>query len=125
MQIGLTVDEVANKKRDRDVTSYEKRKENLEDICKTYANIYDTSYEIVPIEDAKTRAIESSADYIVLSPEQKTHIRATEINLERLKSDKGRLQIIDAPLVKDYTGAKISSTNIINGQIDRHGDKTE
>lgn len=121
--IGVTSDKIANASRNRIVTKFERRVEELRDVCKTYENIYDTSFEITKIQDSKSNAVEIDADFIVLAPEQKTHERAAEINLERVKKGKDRLQIIESPLVSDYKDRKISSTRIIKGNIDTHGDK--
>lgn len=121
--IGVTSDRKANNAREREVTPFEERVEALRDECKTYENIFDASFEIAEITDDYNKAIESDADFIVLSPEQKTHERATKINLERVKSGKDRLQIIEAPMVEDYEGNKISSTRIYHNQIDCHGDE--
>lgn len=123
MYIGVTSDEIANKTRDRTVKEFEKRVSEVRDVCKTYENVYDASFDINKINDAKSSAIEKDADFIVLSPEQKTHERATEINLERVKKGKDRLQIIECPVVTDYQDRKISSTRIINFEIDKHGNK--
>lgn len=123
--IGVTSDDKANKPRERDVTPYEDRVKSLEEECKTYQNIFNATFEISKITDDYSKAIESDADFIVLSPEQKTHERATKINLERVKKGKDRLQIIEAPMVEDYEGNKISSTRIHHDEIDSHGDELE
>lgn len=121
--IGVTSDEVANAARDRTVEEYEKRVERLRDECKTYQNIFDASFELNKLTDPLETAIEADADFIVLSPEQKTHERAAEINLERVKMGKDRLKIVEAPLVRDYEGNKISSTRVVNGEINEHGEQ--
>lgn len=123
--IGVTSDDKANEPRERQVSPYEERVRNLRDECKTYENIFNATFEIARITDEYAKAIETDADFIVLSPEQKTHERAAEINLERVKRGKDRLQIIEAPMVEDYEGNKISSTRIHRGEIDHHGDQME
>jgi pantetheine-phosphate adenylyltransferase len=121
--IGVTSDEKANASRDRDVASYDERVERLRDECKTFANIHEANFTIERIVDNYKKAIETDADFIVLSPERKTHERAAKINLERIQNEKDRLQIIEAPMVTDYKDRKISSTRIRNGEIDVHGEE--
>lgn len=121
--IGVTSDEKANGARDRTVTPFEERVAALREECKTYENVFNASFEISKITDNYAKAIESDADFIVLSPEPKTHERAAKINLERVKDGKDRLQIIEAPMVTDYEGNKISSTRIHKNEIDEHGDE--
>lgn len=123
--IGVTSDILANKNRDRPVTPFKERVERLEDECKTYQNIFNATFETVKIEDPLRLAIDSDADFIVLSPEHKTHERAAKINLKRVQQKKNRLKIIEAPFVQDYQEQKISSTRILNGEIDEHGDEVQ
>lgn len=119
--VGVTADQIANTTRERTVKQFENRSKNIQELCKTYQNIFNATFEITKISDPKTVAIESDADFIVLSPEHKTHERAAEINYERVKQKKDRLQIIEAPLVEDHKDRKISSTRIVNNEIDNHG----
>jgi len=121
--IGVTSDEKANEARERDVNPYWERIENLHDVASSFRNIYDTDFSTTEITDNYQLAIDVDADFIVLSPEQKTHERAAKINLERIREGKERLQIIEAPMVEDWQGRKISSTNIVNNEIDIHGHK--
>jgi len=121
--IGITTDTKANKSRERDVNPYTERVNTLEDSCKTLANIHDTKFTINPISDAFDAAIKADADFIVLSPEEKTHARASKINTSRIERGKNRLQIIEAPMVTDYDGRKISATRIANNEINTHGEK--
>lgn len=123
--IGVTSDEKANEAREREVRPYEERVEQLRDECKTYRNIFDADFEIAKISGPYSKANNEELDFIVLSPEQKTHERAAKINLNRVQEGLDRLKIIEAPMVTDYEGNKISSTRIINGEIDDHGDKVE
>lgn len=120
--IGVTSDEIANESRDRTVAEYEERVSKLKDVCKTYKNIFNCSFEIKKIDDPTSTAVTAFADFIVLSPERKTHERAAKINKERVKEDRNRLQIIECPMVTDHKERKISSTRIRNKEIDVHGD---
>lgn len=121
--VGITSDTKACKSRERDVKDFFLRQADLTDACKTFENLYDCSFDIVKIENNYGAAIERDADFIVLSPEKKTHERAAKINSERVLHGKNRLQIIEAPMVTDYKGRKISATRIRSGEIDMHGDE--
>jgi len=121
--VGLTSDEFAQDSRNRNVSEFEKRRDILTDSCETYSNIYNTTYEVNRIQHPLKPALETDADYIVISPEEKTQERVIEINNKRIRSGKDRLQVIEAPMVSDYDGRRISATRISNGEIDKHGRK--
>lgn len=120
--IGVTSDEKANSSRDRDVSSFTERTQRVEDFCKTLENVYNCTFEIDEITGPYDKAIHASADFIVLSPEPKTHSRAEQINDEREENDLNRLRVIEAPYVTDYQDRKISATRISNGEITKHGE---
>jgi pantetheine-phosphate adenylyltransferase len=121
--VGITSQEKAESGRDRMVTDFGVRKASVVDACKTLGNIHDTEFETTKIVDNHGGAIErDELDYIVLSPEQKTHERAMRINLERVQQGLDRLQIVECPKVTDFRGEKISATDIRNGLINRHGE---
>lgn len=123
--IGLTTDDRASDPRERDITPIKERFSNLKDICLTYSNIFNCDFEIKKIDNSYGGAVDTNADAIVISPEEKTLDRAREINKKRTNNDLDRLQIIQAPMIRDYKGRKISSTNIHNNEIDKHGRKVE
>jgi len=123
--IGVTADEKANGARERNVSSYEKRVSTVRDFCKTLENVYDCTFQIDKITGPYDKAIHANADFIVLSPEPKTHSRAEQINDEREENDLNRLRVIEAPYVTDYNNRKISATRIANREIDTHGEKIE
>lgn len=122
VKIGVTTNEFAQERREREVAPIEQRKGRLEEVCRTYENVYDASFELINIEGAYDAAIESDADFLVISPEEKIQRRAGEINKKRVEKGKQRLQIIDAPMVLDHEGRRISATRVRNGEIDEHGD---
>lgn len=122
MFIGVTSDDKANTAREREVRPYMDRVNELHDAAMTCKNIHGTDFSITEIKDNYKLAVQKeSADYIVLSPEKKTHERAAKINEGREELGYDRLQIIEAPMVTDYQDRKISSTRIVNGEINRHG----
>lgn len=119
--IGITSDTIANDARNRTVTPYEQRAARVRNACRTYENIFNATFTINEIDNPHDVAVQSDADFLVISPEHKTHERAAKINLDRVQNHDGRLQIIEAPMVEDYQGNKISSTRIVNNEIDTHG----
>ena len=121
--IGITSNEKANSARERTVSDFETRKENVREECLTLQNIYNATFELVKIKDGFELATTSEADFIVLSPEKKTHERALKINNAREENGLNRLQIIEAPMVESDVSDKISSTDISNDLIDIHGHK--
>jgi pantetheine-phosphate adenylyltransferase len=124
--IGVTSDQRAEEARERSVRPYWERIEELHAEAEVFANIYDCHYSTTEIDNGiDLAANESKADFIVVSPEAKTHERAQAVNEARVANDYDRLQIIEAPMVTDYKGRKISSTNVVEGEIDRHGNKVE
>lgn len=122
VRVGLTSDILANQSRKRDVKSYDKRYEELLDVCKTYSNIYNTEFEIVKIENAYGTSVSIEADFIAISPEKKTKKRTKKINEIRQSEGMDKLRVIETPHVKDYEGERISSTKIRSGEINRHGE---
>lgn len=124
IRIGVTADNIANDSRDRTVKPFSKRVANLEEACKRYENIFDATYEISKIKNPIEPALDPAIDFIVLSPESKTHERANKINEKREEQGMDRLKIIEAPMVTDHNGEKISSTKVIAEKINRHGEKS-
>lgn len=123
IRIGITSDSFANEKRKRDVSEFSERKSELVEACKTYKNIYNTTFHVVEITGAYDEATESDADFIAISPEPKIQSRVNEINRMRVESGGNRLRIIETKHVTDYKGRRISSTRIRRGEINRHGEK--
>lgn len=119
--VGVMADEQANEARERDVRPYIDRKADVEEVCATFANIFDTLYRVVSVDDGVQMAIDAEADVMVVSPEEKTQERATEINRARVLNGDSPLQLLIAPTVTGVHGEKISSTRIRNGEIDEHG----
>ncbi|MCX6695200.1 MAG: pantetheine-phosphate adenylyltransferase [Candidatus Altiarchaeota archaeon] len=103
--IGLTSDDFARRFKTKKITSYAKRKRELEKFIKTLK----TPYEVVEINDIYGIAtIDPGLDSIVVSDE--TLLRAEEINTIRFKKTLPRLTIIVVPLVLDSKGRPLSSS---------------
>jgi len=122
--IGITTDERANESRFRDVISLPKRKYAVRDECKTLRNVFGSDFEITEIDSAEDVVLEIDADYIIMSPEDKVQERVERINEKRRDNGRDTLEGIEAPLVTDCYGEKISSTMISLGKINEHGEKT-
>ena len=122
--VGLTSDALAPKTRavDRPVRDYEKRKAALESELEPLAAAHDREFEIRTLSEPTGIATEPTFDTIVVSPE--TVEGAERIN--ELRVDDGldalEIEVVDHVMAED--GERISSTRILNGEIDRHGNLT-
>ncbi|MFC7114872.1 phosphopantetheine adenylyltransferase [Natronoarchaeum sp. GCM10025703] len=122
--IGLTSDDLAPKTRDenRYVRSYEERKADLEAELEEYARRYDREYEIRTLSQPTGIATEERFDCLIVSPE--TIDGAERIN--ELREQRGidplRIEVVDHVYAED--GEIISSTRIVNGEIDEKGNLT-
>ncbi len=122
--VGLTSDELAPKTRnaDRFVRSYEDRYEELEAELQRYAEEYDRAYEIRELHEPTGVATEPGFDVLIVSPE--TERGARMVNDERRESGLEPLEVEVVDHVYAEDGEIISSTRIVNGEIDEHGNLT-
>lgn len=122
--IGLTSDELAPKTRseDRYVRPYDERRADLADELDAFSEEYDREYEILPLDDPTGIATEARFDYLVVSPE--TVDGAQRINELREERDIDPLSIEVVDHVRAEDGEIISSTRIVRGEIDEHGNRT-
>lgn len=122
--VGLTTDELAPATRrvDRHVRSYEERERDLRAELSELAAEYDREFEIRCLEEPTGIATNPGFDAIVVSPE--TREGAERIN--EIREERGlpplRIEIVDHVPAED--GKRISSTRIVRGDIDRHGNLT-
>jgi len=122
--VGLTSDELAPRTRreDREVRSYEERKRDLEAELSEYADKYDRDYAVRELAEPTGIATEPQFDVLIVSPETKTGgKRVNEIRRER-GHDELDVEVVDHVYAED--GEKISSTRIVRGKIDEHGNLT-
>lgn len=119
--IGLTTDGFAHKLRggSRYVRPYETREADLADELHRYARRHGRSFEIRPLETATGIATEPQFTDLVVSPE--TVGPAERINELRGAEGIDPLEIHVVDHVRDEAGGIISSTRIVNGEIDPHG----
>ena len=122
--VGLTSDSLAPKTRavDRPVRDYETRKAALAEELEPVAATHDREYTIRTLTEPTGIATEPKFDAIVVSPE--TVAGAERINERRVDDglDPLEIEVVDHVMAED--GERISSTRILNGEIDRHGNLT-
>jgi pantetheine-phosphate adenylyltransferase len=122
--VGLTSDELAPKTRhvDRYVRPYEERKRDLEAQLAECATEYDREFEVRKLEEPTGIATEPQFDVLIVSPEtMEGGERINEIRRER-GYDPLRIEVVDHVPAED--GKRISSTRIVRGEIDEHGNLT-
>ncbi|MCD2199565.1 phosphopantetheine adenylyltransferase [Halobacterium sp. KA-4] len=122
--VGLTSDELAAQTRsvDREVRPFEERKRDLEAELDAIADDYDSEFEIRKLEEPTGIATEPTFDVLVVSPETKvTGERINDIRTER-GLDPLDIEVVDHVRAED--GDIISSTRIVQGEIDEHGNLT-
>ncbi len=122
--VGLTSDELAAQTRsvDREVRPFEERERDLEAELDAIAEDYDSEFEIRKLEEPTGIATEPKFDVLVVSPETKaTGERINDIREER-GLDPLDIEVVDHVRAED--GDIISSTRIVQGEIDEHGNVT-
>jgi pantetheine-phosphate adenylyltransferase len=122
--IGLTTDELAAETRhiDRYVRSFEDRKRDLSAELADIATTHDRAFEIRALRTPTGIATEPGFDALVVSPETRDGgERINEIRRER-GLDPLDIEVVDHVTAAD--GERISSTRIVRGEIDRHGNLT-
>jgi pantetheine-phosphate adenylyltransferase len=122
--IGLTSDDLAPKTRhvDRYIRPYEERKRDLAAELETYAEETDHEFTVRTLEEPTGIATEPQFDALIVSPETKEGgERINEIRRER-GYDPLRIEVVDHVPAED--GKRISSTRIVRGEIDEHGNVT-
>ena len=122
--VGLTSDELAPKTRhvDRHVRSFDERKRDLEAELAAIAEDYDREFEVRVLHEPTGIAVEPKFDVLVVSPETKDGgERINEIREER-GLDPLDIEIVGHELAED--DGIISSTRIVKGEIDEHGNLT-
>lgn len=122
--VGLTSDELAPKTRheDRWVRSFDERKRDLEAEFEPLAAEHGRSFEVRELTEPTGIATEPEFDALIVSPETRDGgERINEIRRER-GFDPLRIEVVDHVPAED--GDRISSTRIVKGEIDEHGNLT-
>lgn len=122
--IGLTSDSLAPKTRhkDRPIRPYEVRREELAEQLDSFSTEYDREYEIRKLEKPTGIATEPQFEVLIVSPETKTG--GKRINEIRRENGRNLLDIVVVDHVYAEDGEIISSTRIVKGEIDEHGNLT-
>lgn len=122
--VGLTSDELAPRTRhvERYVRPFAERKRDLEAELARFAEEYGRDFEIRELTEPTGIATEPGFDALIVSPE--TAEGGARIN--EIRREKGRdpleLVVVDHVVAED--GERISSTRIVQGEIDEHGNVT-
>ena len=122
--VGLTSDELAPETRhvERYVRPYEQRERDLDAELRRLAEKHGREYEIRKIDDPTGFAPEPQFDAIVVSPETETGGK----RINEIRRDNGDdpldIEVVDHVYAED--GEVISSTRIVRGEIDDHGNLT-
>jgi pantetheine-phosphate adenylyltransferase len=122
--VGLTSDDLAPKTRheDRYVRPFPDRKADLEAELGPLAAEFDREFEVRELTEPTGIAIEEEFDALIVSPEtQDGGERINDIREER-GFDPLRIEVVDHVAAAD--GERISSTRIVKGEIDEHGNVT-
>ncbi|SEV82021.1 phosphopantetheine adenylyltransferase [Natrinema salifodinae] len=119
--VGLTSDELAPKTRsvDRNVRPFDERKAALADELEAIAADYDREFEIRKLTKPTGIATEPQFDYLIVSPE--TREGGDRINEIRRERGHDPLEVVVVPHLLADDGDIISSTRIVQGEIDEHG----
>lgn len=122
--VGLTTDDLAPQTRaeDRYVRPYEEREADLAEELESLAATYDREFEVRPLAEPTGIASEEDFDVLVVSPETVEGGRRINEVRKEAGRDPLELEVVDHVLAED--GDIISSTRIINGEIDEHGNLT-
>ncbi|NHX36225.1 MULTISPECIES: phosphopantetheine adenylyltransferase [Halolamina] len=124
LTVGLTSDELAPETRhvERYVRPWEDRKRDLEAELEPLAEEYGREFEIRRLDEPTGIAVEPQFDALIVSPETREGgERINEIREQR-GHDPLRIEVVDHVPAED--GERISSTRIVTGEIDRHGNRT-
>ncbi len=116
--IGLTGDELAEKKNKKIINDYSKRFESLTNVIKM--KFPNSSYIISKLEnDFGPAAIEGKVDALIVSEE--TSNKGEILNTLRKKRNLPPVEIVMVPMVLAKDGSKISTSRIKNSEIDTEG----
>ena len=122
--VGLTSDDLAPNTRhdERHVRSFDARRADLSDELAELAPAYDREWAVRELSEPTGIATEPQFDALIVSPETETGGK----RINEIRRDRGLdpLQLEVVPHVMADDGGIISSTRIVNGEIDEHGNVT-
>lgn len=122
--IGLTADSLAPKTRheERYIRPFERRKAALEAELSDLAVKFERDFEVRKLTDPTGIATEAQFDALTVSPETKDG--GERINEIRVKHGHNALRLVVVDPVFAEDGERVSSTRIVKGEIDEHGNLT-
>ena len=122
--VGLTDDNLAPETRsvDRCVRSFEERKADLELELRSFAEKHGREFEIRELTEPTGVATEPGFDVLVVSPETKDGGEAVNGVREQNGLPPLEIEVVEHRYAED--GDVISSTRIVAGEIDEHGNLT-
>jgi pantetheine-phosphate adenylyltransferase len=124
LTVGLTSDDLAPRTRneDRYVRPFEERRVDLEAELSSMAEAFGREFEVRKLEEPTGVADEPGFDVLVASPE--TAAGAERVNEKRRQEGLEPLDIEVVDHVHAEDGDVISSTRVVAGEIDEHGNLT-
>jgi pantetheine-phosphate adenylyltransferase len=124
LTVGLTSDDLAPKTRneDRYVRPFDERKADLRDELAALAAEHGRDFEIRRLEEPTGVADEPGFDVLIASPETAEGARRVNEKRERKGLEPLEIEVVDHVYADD--GDVISSTRIVAGEIDDHGNLT-
>lgn len=122
--VGLTSDELAGQTRDepRPVRPFETRLADLDAELADFAAEYDREYDIRTLTEPTGIATEPQFDVLIVSPETEAGGRRINELREENGDDPLEIEVVDHVDAED--GDIISSTRVVRGEIDEHGNVT-
>jgi pantetheine-phosphate adenylyltransferase len=123
LTVGLTSDGLAPETRlvDRPITPYKQRHQQLTEAVDPIARCFDRPYSIEQLTEPTGIATAPQFDVLIVSPE--TRSGGDRINALRAAAGDSPLRIRVIDHVDAIDGARISSTRIVAGEIDVHGNR--
>jgi pantetheine-phosphate adenylyltransferase len=122
--VGLTSDDLAPRTRaeDRPVRPYEPRRAELVAELERFAGEHDREFTVRKLDSPTGIATEPTFDVLVVSPETRTGGK----RINELRREQGNepleLAVVDHVYAED--GELLSSTRIVRGEVDEHGELT-
>lgn len=117
--VGLTSDDLARSSRDREVPGFADRRAGVEAALRDLDQ-WGRDWEIQEIRDEHGFADDlPDLDALVVSPETYPEVEA--INDDRREKGFDPLVAVVVPFVRAEGGERISSTRVVQGEIDEHG----
>jgi pantetheine-phosphate adenylyltransferase len=122
--VGLTSDDLAPETRneDRSIRPFEERASELRAELEAFAEEYDRDFEIRTLREPTGIATEPGFDVLVVSPETETGGHSVNEIRERKGLEPLEIEVVEHVHAAD--GDIISSTRIVAGEIDEHGNLT-